>query len=230
MKTYLLILVLFAGSLKGYSQSVYELRGTMDLFRANKMASGDWMKSLSESEIEGSPYFNDEFLKGTVYTTSKTKYEDVDLRYNIYNNQLEFKTPDGQVQGLATPEIIEFVELGGYKFVYAPYYVSKKISQGFFQIIEEGKATLYSRAEVTFKKAEEPGAYKEAEPAKFVRKPDIYYIRVGKDAAVRISRKKDLLEVFPDFKKEIAAFIKKNKVKPNKTDKLKELVQYYNSL
>lgn len=230
MKTYFLILVLIAGTLTGHAQSVYELRGTMDLFRANKMASGDWMKSLSESEIEGSPYFNDDFLKGTIYTTSKTKYTDLDLRYNIYNNQLEFKTPDGQVQGMATPEIIEFVELGEYKFVYAPFYVSKKIYRGFFEVIEEGKATLYSRAEVTFKKAEEPGAYKEAEPAKFVRNPDIYYIRFGQDGAKRISKKKDLLEVFPDFKKETSAFIKKNKVKPNKIETLKELIQYYNSL
>jgi hypothetical protein len=45
-----------------------------------------------------------------------------------------------------------------------------------------------------------------------------------------ITKKKDLEEAFPDHKDEISGFIKKNKVKPNKPELLKELVQYYNSL
>lgn len=64
----------------------------------------------------------------------------------------------------------------------------------------------------------------------FTRKSDDYFIRVGKEPAVLISRKKDLEEVFPDHQKEIRSFIKKNKVKPNKPERMAELVQYYNSL
>jgi hypothetical protein len=60
---------------------------------------------------------------------------------------------------------------------------------------------------------------------------DFLVIRVGSiEPAVLISRKKDLEEVFPNHKKEVRSFIKKNKVKPNKPERMAELVQYYNSL
>jgi hypothetical protein len=45
-----------------------------------------------------------------------------------------------------------------------------------------------------------------------------------------VSKPKDLLEVFSGHKDEVAAFIKKNKVKTNNVESLKELVQFYNSL
>jgi len=232
MKKYILTTILLI-TVTGisFSQSNYQIQQSLDFFRINKMQSNDWMTMLSENDIDGSPFLNDEFINGTVFTTSKTQYVDMPLRYNIYNNQLEFKTPDDEVQAMDTPEIIEKAEFGDYKMVYIPYSNVKRIFRGFFISIEEDeKASLYVKPEVTFKKAEEPGAYKEAEPAKFVRKPDVYFIRFGEDAAQRISNKKDLLNVFPNRKAEVSTFIKKNKVKYNKVDKLKSLIEYYNTL
>jgi hypothetical protein len=66
-------------------------------------------------------------------------------------------------------------------------------------------------------------------PARFVKRPNEYYIRIGKEPAMLIAKRKDLEEVFPDHKDEISDFIKKNKVKPNDPELLKELVQFYNS-
>jgi len=185
---------------------------------------------LTESDIEGSPYLEDNFIKGSVYTTSKTEYVDVPLRYNIYNDQLEFKTGNDKVQALAAPEMIEKIEFGNYKMVYAPYSISKKIRRGFFVVLAEGKSSLYEKPRITFKEATEPGGYKDAEPAKFVRNTDEYYIRVGENQAKLVGNKNDLLEVFPDHQKQLETFIKKNKIKPNKPESLKELVKYYNSL
>jgi hypothetical protein len=142
---------------------------------------------------------------------------------------LEFDTGNG-VQALTTPEIIDKVEFGGYTMVYLPYSMAKKIRRGFFIVAEEGKASLLVKPEVVFKKATEPGAYKEAEPAKFEKKADSYYIKVSKNEAKLISGKKDITEVFPDNSDKIEAFIKKNKTKHRNIEDLKQLVQYYNSL
>lgn len=209
----------------------YETRQAIDLFNSTKIARGELKTMLTEKDIEGSPYLNDEFIKGTVYTTSQTKYVDVLLRYNIFSEQIEFKLDDGPVQALAAPETVEKVEFGDYKMVYIPFTSSRKIRRGFFEVLELGnKAVLLARPQVFFEEAKEPAAYQEAEPPKFIRKTDEYFIRVGKEPAVLISRKKDLEEVFPDHEKEISSFIKKNKVKPNKPERMAELVQYYNSL
>jgi hypothetical protein len=194
------------------------------------MQSGDWSKTLAESDIEGSPYLNDDFVDGIIFTTSKFQYEKVPLRYNIYNDNLEFKTPDDQVMAIAAPEIVEKVYLGDEVMIYSPYSNAKRIRRGFFKIMEEGKASLYARQIVQYSDPVEPGAYKEAEPAKFTRKPDAYYIRIGIEQAQLVSNKKELLAAFPDHSEKIAAFVKKNKVKPTKPEKLLDLVKYYNSL
>lgn len=228
---YFLLLISCMMPLTSRAQSEYEIRQAIDLFNSNSIAKGDSKSMLSESDIEGSPYLNDEFIEGTVFTTSKTQYIGVPLRYNIYSDQIEFKAGDGPVQALAAPEIVEKVQFGEYKIVYIPFAISKKIRRGFFREIESGdKAVLLARSQVLFEDAKKPAAYQEAEPPKFVRKPDDYYIRVGKEPARLISRKKDLEEVFPDHKKEVNSFIKENKVKPNKPERLTKLIQYYNSL
>ena len=213
------------------SKAQYETRQAIDFYNSTKIARGELKTMLAEDDIEGSPYLNDEFIEGTVFTTSKTQYVGVSLRYNIYSDQIEFKASEGAVQALAAPETVEKVEFGEYKMVYIPFAVSKKIRRGFFREIEPGeKVVLLARLQVVFEDAKKPAAYQDAEPPKFIRKPEDYYIRVGKEPAQLISRKKDLEEVFPEHKKDVNSFIKKNKVKPNKPERMAELVQFYNSL
>ena len=231
MKKYNVIAIVFLLFAEfSLAQTNYELRQAMDLFKTNKMIGGDSKGLLTESDIKGSPYLEDNFVKGTVYTTTKAQYVDVPLRYNIFNDQIEFRAEDSSIQALATPEIVEKVEIGKYKMVYAPYSIAKKIKKGFFIVLEEGKASLYSKPNIIFKDATEPAPYKEAEPAKFIRKSDEYYIQVGNSQAKMVGNKKDLYEIFPDNIKQIETFIKKQKIKTNDPESLKELVIYYNSL
>ena len=232
-----LIFVLIISSLcagPAFSQipqsSLYEMKRAMDLMNLNKAHRGDFQSMLTEADIQGSPYLNDEFIEGSVFTTSKTQYEGVPLRYNIYNDDIEFRSDDGQVMVLAAPEVLEKVEFGDYQFEYIFYHVVNKTRRGFFTVIEKGKASLYSRPQIKFEEAKQPAAYQDAQPAKFTKRPDVYYIRIDMEAAKPVTKQKDLQEAFSDHKAEIASFIKKNKIKANSPESLKELVQYYNSL
>lgn len=231
MKRFAVTVILFLTTISfSFSQDVYQIHEAMDFFRTNQLHNGELKNILTENDIQGSPYLNEEFLNGTIFTTSKLQFVDVLLRYNVYNDEIEFKTPEGETQALATPEIVETIEFGDYKMVYIPFSNVKKIRYGFFKVELEGNASLYLRSEVIFKKAEKPAAYKEAEPAKFINKPNSYYIRVGLEQAKKVGNKKELLDIFPDHQNELTTFIKKNKIKTNKPERLKELVRYYNSL
>lgn len=210
-------------------QSAYEIKKAVELLDFNRRHSGDISKFLTEATINGSPFLNDEFIEGSIFTTSKTQYVDVPLRYNIYNDQIEFQLGEAPVQALAAPETIELIQYGDFIFEYVPFTNVKKIRRGFFIVEEKGNATLYSKPQVNFQDAKKPAAYQDAVPAQFIKRPDTYYIRVGKEPAMLIAKKKDLEAVFPDHKDEISGFIKKNKVKPNDPESLKELVQFYNS-
>ncbi|MDX8340080.1 hypothetical protein SLH46_12840 [Draconibacterium sp. IB214405] len=213
-----------------YAQSIYDIQNAVDFFKLHRSDSGDYKNVLDESDIEGTPFLNDEFIEGTIYTYQKVQFNDIPLRYNIYNDELEFQTPDKQILALTTPEIVEKAVIGENSCSYIPYQSGKKMKNGFFIVLAEGDVNLYSRPIVLFQKAKEAAAYKEPEPAKFVERPNEYYLRVGMDAAEKIESKKDLVNFFSDHQEEIEAFIKNNKVKMGKEETLISLTKYYNSL
>ena len=233
MKNYILLL-LFVFGLVNYSNGQvtlsYELRETIDFYKTNKFINDSGKNQPSMKNIKGSPYLNDEFEKGSIYTVQRLQYADIPLRYNIFNDELEFKTPANEIQALATPEIVEKAVFGKTHLVYSSYTFNNKIKKGFFVVLEEGKATLYVKPGVIFKEATEPAAYQEAEPPKFEKKADDFYLRFGTAPAQMIGNKKELIAAFPDNKDKIESYIDKNKVKTNKSESLKELVKYYNSM
>jgi len=233
MKTCFLVLIFFIGVVNhsfGQITLTYELQETIDFYKTNKFITESGNKILTENHIQGSPYLNDEFANGSIYTTQRKQYADIPLRYNIYNDDLEFKTADDVVQALATPEIVEKAIFGDTHLVFAPYLLSGKNKKGFFVVLEEGKVSLYAKPGILFREATEPGAYKSPEPPKFVKKSDDYYLRVGSEQAQIIGSKKELVEAFPDNQDKIESFMSKKKTKTNKPESLKELVKYYNSL
>jgi hypothetical protein len=202
----------------------------MDFYQANKFIDGEWKNELTEDQISGSPYLNKEFENGSIYTVQRQQFNEIPLRYNIYNDNLEFKTPDDEIMALSAPEIVEKAVVGSAVLTWSPYLLANKTKKGFFLILEEGKASLYAKPAIAFQAATEPAAYKDAEPAKFVKKADEYYIRIGDGQAVIISNKKDLIAAFPDNRDKIESFISKNKIKTNKPEGLKEVVKHYNSI
>lgn len=230
MKTLITILFLsFISIYQVFAQVDYQISSALDFYRANKMATEDFYQTLTEDNIDGSPYLNNEFINGTVFTTSKYQFVDIPLRYNIFNDDLEFRTADNKVMAMATPEIIERVTLGEYEMVYIPFSSLKKLKRGYFKVIVIGEVSLLARPQILYQKPEEPRPYKEAKPPKFVKKPDNYYLRNGKNEAIKVDKKSEVIDFFPAHNDEVAAFIKKNKIKTNKENGLKELVEYYNS-
>ncbi|HCE58565.1 MAG TPA: hypothetical protein DER09_12240 [Prolixibacteraceae bacterium] len=225
-----LLILIFANVSIAQLPLTYGVRTTMDLYESNKLVSGNGAGLLTDKDIEGSPFLDEEFKTGSIYTTQKLQYADIQLRYNIYNDNIEFKTPAGEIQALASPDVVEIALIGNNQFVYSSYVHTNKIKKGFLVVMEVGKASLYSKPVVTFKEATQPAAYKQPEPAKFIRKSDEFYVRIGTEPAVFIEGKKDLIAAFPDNQKAIEDYINKNKIKIGKPEGLKKVVNYYNSL
>ncbi len=178
--------------------------------------------------ILGSPYENDEFQPGYILSKNNEKYDNVQLRFNIYNNVIDYKNENGDIYSLSFPELFEFFVIGDKKYKYYTYIPNKKIKKAYFQVITEGeKASLLLKDKVTLKKATKPGAYKEAQPASFMRMGGEYYIKVGEQEAKHVGNKKDLISILST---DIEKYIKSNKLKIGKEEDLKQIVDYYNSL
>lgn len=225
-----IFLVFIAIHAEAQFTSGYETRGLMDLYNSNKMIDGAWRNVITEDQIQGSPYLSKEFVEGTIYTTQHIKYDSVMLRYHIYNDELQFKNPEGEIMAIAQPEIVEKAVFDKNELVYLPYDFGGKTKSGFFLLVEQGKAWFLVKPQVGLQEATLPAAYKDAEPAKFISKADEFYIRIENESAVLIHSKKDLIAAFPNNQDKIEDFISKNKIKTNKKDGIAEVVRYYNSL
>lgn len=231
MKILLIALLLISISHgSAYAQTDYQINSAIDFFRAKQLTTGSIKKQLTESDISGSPYLNKEFVAGDIFTTSKVQFKEVPLRYNIYYDRLEFKTPEDEISGLAAPEIVVKVVFEDFTLAYIPFNSLNKMKRGFFQVLVEGNASLFAKQIVQFDQPQETTGYKQAKPAQFSRKSDEYYIRIGMEAAEKVGKKNEIFTLFPDSHNELKDFIKENKIKPGKAESLKKLVNYYNSL
>lgn len=208
----------------------YNVIYAIDYFRMEQMTEGSLTKVLNTESIEGSPYLSNDFTTGTIFTTNGYKVVDIPIRYNIYNDDLEFKTPENQILAIAKPETVTRADFGTYQMTYRNYMSGSKEKAGYFVVVEEGKATLLTKPQVFFQKEEPGDGIKPGKPAKFVSQGDLIYVSLNQQPAVRINKKKDIYEALKTNTKELEAFVKENDLKTTKTEDLQKLVKYYNSL
>ena len=192
---------------------------------ANKIYTGK-----KETNVKGSPYLSDTFQKGAIVMQDSTKYKDIPLRFHIYLDEMEFKDEIDQIWAINNPEVIGFIELEKKKIVYRSYVYNRIYRQGFFIALAEGAMNLLQKPQMIVTEAKEAAPYKDPEPAKFVSRPALHFFQLNNKGATPILNKKDLLAGFPDKHKELEAFIKRHKVKPNKPETLIKLVRYYNKI
>lgn len=227
MKRYLIICTILCASVNLNAQNLQSLQDFYKKFKTTQFQQGI---INTQDEVEGSPHEKNDFETGTVFTRSDIVYENVPLRFNIYSNEVEFKTEDGSIFFLASPEIIDYVLIGKDKFIYSPYAIGSKLLRGYFKVLTEGKASLLLKLNINLKQAEPPQPYKEAQPARFIRTPDEFFVRIAPSEAHKVTNKKEITSVLNDKISEIEDYIKKNKTRFNKPDDLTGLINFYNSL
>lgn len=176
------------------------------------------------NDIEGSPYLDDNFEIGIVYTKDQNSYN-IPLRLNLHQDGFEFKSGDRELL-ISKPEILVKILLKGKEYVY--YKLNKKNS--FVELIVSGKSSLICKKTVILNEEQLPAAYKDGKPAHFSRRKDLLYIINQENKAFLIKNRKTFYEVFNDRKNEISKYIKNEKISYKKQSDLKKLVQYYNSL
>jgi hypothetical protein len=180
-------------------------------------------------EIVGSPYLVDEFIKGSVYI-DKGNYAGIPLRYNIYDDKIEFVQNEGTY--ILEPDLrIKKIAFGNYTIVAEKFEYKWKVIDGYLVRLDSGKMTLLAKKVVTFKERQETRAMESSPtPAKFSNLGDVFYFKIGNNEPKKIDSMKEMIASLPDKQEEMNQFVKKEKISPKKEDELLKLVRYYNSL
>jgi len=92
------------------------------------------------SDIEGSMYVRDSFIPGIVATDKDTFYN-LPMKYNIYEDVIEFQYKD-QVHILEPAPKIKKIQIDQMTLIVEPYNFAGKIKAGFFTELAGGKIKL----------------------------------------------------------------------------------------
>ena len=192
-----------------------------------------WRKTIdshTHGNYIGTPYLNDNFIDGELYFNKEYLFQKLPLRYNIYNDVLEFMNRSKGIAYDIDPTIkIDKAVIGNDIFVVDSIQLGKKIKSGYFILLSQGKVTLLKKLKVTLIPAQPAKLYSEATPPKFARNVDTYYARIGKNLPVRIKKIKDIINIINDKKKALSDYAKKEKLSSKPEDFIK-LADYYESL
>ena len=190
----------------------------------------DWNKTIHSmsAEIQGSPYLDEEFKVGEVYYKGKYKVTDLPLRYNLYNDEIEYKDNNAPM-AIAQPDKIDKVIIGKDIFIYIKKNSLHKVS-GFVRIWNDEYPSILTKMKVAFFEKEPPKAIVESKPARFERKHDIHYLMKSPDEIEKIKSVKKLIQSLGNHEKELTDFAKKEKISVRKPEELAKLLNYYQGL
>jgi hypothetical protein len=186
-------------------------------------------KNLTLDKIQGSPYLSGNFVEGEVITSKGTSFKGVPLRYNCYNDILEYKKDDKPFEIMPKDQVSR-AEFGGRVFCYLEYENGKGFNKSYFQILTGGKATLCVKYSISFFEREEVRAFSESKPERFDDFKVTYWISLDKTLAKPILNKNKLLDIFSGKKDEVERYISSQKLSIKSADDLKKIVDYYNTL
>jgi hypothetical protein len=227
IKLKLLAAVLLISS-NALAQGSYSIKNTVDF-----LDYLGWRESVDDNNRAnyiGSPYLNESFTDGDLYYNREYLFRKIPLRYNIYNDVLEFLNKNKGVAYDINPTIkIDTAIIGGDIFVVDSLQLGKKVKSGYFELLNPGKVTLLLKMKVTLIPAQPAKLYNEATPPKFARNVDTYYARIGKSLPRRVKNINGLVSLINDKKKALSDYAKKEKLS-NKPEDLVKLAEYYESL
>jgi hypothetical protein len=172
-------------------------------------------------------YFDSKWASGRVMLSDNSIIEDVQLRYDLYHQQLQF-IKDGDTLAFAKPDEVKCFMLGTHHFIYSGYILEDKQGKGFFEVVADGSCQLLLRRTIQYHGT--PESNPDLQEEVYLRDCSYYISKNGNVASQVRLNKKSVLSAFSDKEEQVRQFMEENKIKMNACDKLVKVVDYYNSL
>jgi hypothetical protein len=174
-----------------------------------------------------SVYFPDEWTMGTAHLSDGSVIEDMNLRYNMYSQQMQF-IKDNDTAAFARPEEIASLSIGDHQFIYTSFNAEKELKDGYFEVLTHGKCQLLLRREITYHLVDDldDGVINDS----YILEKTYYIEREDKPASRISLNKKAVISAFCEKQNQVEKYIKKNKIRFKTQEDMVRVVDYYNSL
>ena len=186
------------------------------------------LTSGGSSEISGSPYLDENFEDSNIFYDEKYRITKVPIRYNIYADQIEYKSSN-IILSFANPEKIDSIVSESEVFIYLQKNEHHKV-RGFAKLWNDEYPSILTKMKVEFFNKEKAQAFAEARPARFERAMDRHYLMENEDEIEIIGSVKKLIKSLGNHTSELSDFAKKEKVSASDAAELAKLLDYYHGL
>ncbi|MET0392440.1 MAG: hypothetical protein ABW019_04830 [Chitinophagaceae bacterium] len=178
----------------------------------------------------GSPYFSEKWMKGAIGVDDSTKYADIRLRLDLVDNTVIYlNDKNEEMVSVATIRQIYLRDTTNgqsYLFTHSSA-IPGHTDKAWYQVLSTGaKATLYKQYSKTMVESK---AYASSVTEQTIRTEERYFVAVNNTLA-RVKKIKDIIELVPDKKTELADYAQKSKLSGKKESDFVALIEYYNSL
>jgi len=181
--------------------------------------------------VDGSPFFNEQLMRGVIITNEGKEYRNILLRLNLLESQVNY-IDEKQIEMIAATPISEVVlwdtiNNNHHRFVFSESIeTADKPEKDFYELLQPGKATLYKQYK---KRMMENKPYNSATIEQSI-KTDLRYFVLFSGKWIKIKKVKELTDLLNDKKNEMQKFIDDKKLTKDNEANFETIVAYYNSL
>ena len=179
------------------------------------------------SRVTGDQFFlTDKYIKGSVTFNGRT-FENLDLKYDIYSDEL--------ILSIETYPVIflnkEMIDSFSLKFGNSTYHIinagtdTLNVLKGYVNVLYKGPSALYVKYIKKIQPLADDGKYD------LFYQEHLVYLRKGTEI-IQVTGKKKLISLLVDKKKEIRGYLKKNMIKVSQKDPYTfiPVLEYYDSI
>lgn len=191
---------------------------------------GTPIKAGAYSEIVGSAYFPEEFVKGIGFLKSGTKTDAISMRINCLTNEIHYMNSDDKEWIFPRGQFVRVEMRKGldtWIVVSGLPKVDNLTESTLFFVVYEGKISLLT---YRWKRINETTEFNSGVVKKKFETIEDQYLYDGTKMVKVTKDSNQLLELFQSKKDQVAQFVKANKLKLKRKDDLIKLLEYYNSI
>lgn len=180
-------------------------------------------------ELQGTYFFNDEFLPAVLVDASGKEYKDKKIKFNLKTNIIYYTDWDGKLMQ-ATSDIRKVIITEGDKTtVFENFFppIDGLDAGTYYKVLVNGTSKLLLSTQFS------EGEYKEFNSAVTTKRVDkVYQLYGAANGSIKKLTKGDaeVLDLLKDKSAELAAFIKQNSLKCRKQSDYETVFNYYNGL
>lgn len=225
MSSKFLLLALVFSCLMANAQSQVSIGGGRNLQALN----GAPLTPDKVLELQGTYFFNDEFLPAVLVDASGKEYKDKKIKFNLKTNIIYYTDWDGKLMQ-ATSDIRKVIITEGDKTtVFENFFPSiDGLDAGtYYKVLVNGPSKLLLSTQFS------EGEFKEFNSAVTTKRVDkVYQLYGAANGSIKKLTKgeAEVLDLLKDKSAELAAYIKQNSLKCRKQSDYETVFNYYNGL